>query len=148
MIRAIGSSTQKVSKLRLIVNTAASGIIFGFLVVALVVLSMGTIPEIESPRYYIAREFNKIAADAYQHRLHSSSLHGGSGTYFGYEYQPVKQEENSVHAGRFFFRIVSLYSDSILIEGRYENEMGKSAVHVKIDPEGKLMNWQYLGDFY
>lgn len=99
-----------------------------------------------SPREHICMEINNIAAAAYQYRLRSSSPPQGKRTYVGYEIPTTKREAtDEFHMGKLFYKIVSLSSDSLVIEGRFEGNIS-GAVWIQFDSAGRATKSHLFGD--
>jgi hypothetical protein len=116
--------------------------------IALVVcLSLTPLVDYMSSRDAIVNDFNNMAALAYEYRNRPLSGGGGNGSFVGWQI-PKRMETWSTkdpEEGTFSYRIVSVGRDSIVLEGRYQNEK-TGAVRVKVDANCRLTNWQFFGD--
>jgi hypothetical protein len=96
----------------------------------------------EVPRDSIIRELANIADSANQYRRLPASAGGGNGSYLGFR-MPKLQVDTW---GGFSFRIISVSSDSIMVEGQYKGKEN-GAVRALIDTAARPRNWQYFGDY-
>jgi hypothetical protein len=136
--------------MRLVAFMGASGtIIWLSLAAAVVLFSLFAPVDVQSPKDHIINDINNLGANAYQYRIHPLSDGGGGGTYLGYQiprtiYVPTQRFYYVDTTGGFSYRVIYVYSDSIIFEGRYQNHHN-GAIQVNIDSEGKLTNWRYFG---
>jgi hypothetical protein len=85
-------------------------------------------------------DLNNLAAHAYQYRIRPASMGGGGGSYLGYQIPP-KMVSNGNAAYTCIAEADTVRYTAVVTVNR------KNGMKVVIDPEGRLTQWQYYGDF-
>jgi hypothetical protein len=133
----LGQQTRRITRFALL---GAASALLSLVLIFLVTLFAP--PDVQSPKDRIINDLDNLAADAYQYKVRPTSRDGGDGTYLGYQ-MPKHLRLDSLEG--FSYRIISVYADSILLEGRCQNNQS-GTIRVKMDERGTLTNWQYFGD--
>jgi len=144
-LRGFDKSTLMPLKARNMRITTVIGAAGSMLWVALVVLTLllWGAPDVQSDRDHIMNALNNLAAEAYQYRIHPSFSGEGDGSYVGFQ---IPKRFRADSAEGFSYSLISIWSDSIILEGRYERDR-IGAMRVQIDSAGRLVHSQYFGDF-
>ena len=134
------STSLETTKMQVTARIGATGIAAWIVLVVFTLMLWGA-PDSQTAKERIVNDLNNLAAQAFQYRIRPSSNDRGDGSYVGFQI-PTRLRADTAEG--FYYGLIIVSSDSIIFEGRNEKNKG-DAVRVKIDSEGRLVDWQYFG---
>jgi hypothetical protein len=88
----------------------------------------------------VINDLNNLAAHAYQYRIRPASMGGGGGSYLGYTI-PLKMVSNENATYACIAETDTVRYTAVASANR------KNGIKVLMDAEGRLLQWQYYGEF-
>jgi len=98
------------------------------------------IAEARQTKDAVINDLNNLAAHAYQYRIRPTSMGGGGGSYRGYTIPPGMA--SSVNATYSCITEADTIRYAAVVSANRKNGM-----KVLVDGDGRLIQWQYYGDF-
>jgi len=88
----------------------------------------------------VINDLNNLTANGYQYRIRPTSMGGGGGSYLGYQIPPkMAANENAAYT--------CIAASDTLNFTAISSANRKNGIKVQVDSDGRLMHWQYYGDF-